>query len=65
MDASCGFIGNLREADNRCRMRLTDQTCPFRLIGAMARNEQSSDTPLSEYYELSMFIEELAAARQL
>ena len=41
------------------------ETHPFHAIGAMAWDEQFSDTLLSAYYDLIVFIEETTAARQL
>ena len=58
------FVVDLREADADGSTWLTE-TRPFRLIGAMAWDEQFSDTPLSAYYDLIVFIEETTAARQL
>ena len=60
------FILDLREADagDPGSMWLTE-TRSFRGIGSMAWDEQFSDTPLSDYYDLIVFIEETTAARQL
>ena len=41
------------------------QTRPFRSIGALARDEQFYPTPLRDYYDLIVFVEETTAARQL
>ena len=60
------FILDLREADvGDAGSAWLTETRPFRLIGAMAWDEQFSDTPLRDYYDLIVFIRETTAARQL
>ena len=60
------FILDLREADAEDAVSAwLKETRPFRGIGATAWDEQFSDTPLSAYYDLIVFIEETTAARQL
>jgi len=40
------------------------ETRPFRLVGSVAMNEQFFPTPLRDYYDLIVFIEETTPARQ-
>jgi erythromycin esterase-like protein len=41
------------------------ETRPFRLVGSLAMDEQFFPTPLRDYYDLIVFIEETTPARQL
>jgi len=41
------------------------ETRPFRSVGALARDEQFYPTPLRDFYDLIVFVEETTAARQL
>jgi erythromycin esterase-like protein len=40
------------------------ETRPFRLVGSLAMNEQFFSTPLRDYYDLIVFVEETTPARQ-
>jgi len=60
------FVLDLRDVDGEdIRCAWLAETRPFRMVGAAPMDEQFFDTPLSDYYDLIVFIEETTAARQL
>jgi erythromycin esterase-like protein len=60
------FVVDLREVEmEETGSAWLSETRPFRSVGALARDEQFYPTPLRDYYDLIVFVEETTAARQL